>query len=107
MSGGNQVLVQEMIDIFKSQVEEFGHDMDEYLNKKDYLSLGKLAHKAKSSISIMGLDDLSNDMKVLENLAKSGKEEDKYPIIVNRFKEETRKAVEELNKVSQNLELFL
>jgi len=106
-SGGDQVKIQEMIGIFKSQVEEFARDMDEYLNKKDYLALGKLAHKAKSSISIMGLDDLSNDMKVLENLTKSGKEEEKYPMLVNRFKHETGKAVEELDEVLQNLESFL
>ena len=107
MSGGDQTIVQEMIDIFKDQVEEFSHDMEEHLNKKDYSSLGKLAHKAKSSISIMGLDDLSNDMKVLENLAKSGKETEKYPVLVNKFRKETKEAVEELDEVLQNLELFL
>ena len=107
MTGGNQELVQEMIDIFKNQVEEFSHDMEEYLNEKDYLSLSKLAHKAKSSISIMGLDDLSSDMKVLENLAKSGKETEKYPLLVDKFKKETKTAVEELDEVLQNLELFL
>ena len=107
MTGGNQALVQEMIDIFKDQVVEFSHDMDEYLNKKDYISLGKLAHKAKSSISIMGLDDLSGDMKELENLTKSGKETEKYPLLVDKFKKQTKKAVEELDEVLQNLELFL
>ncbi len=106
-SGGDQVKIQEMIDIFRNQVEEFARDMDEYLNKKDYLALGKLAHKAKSSISIMGLDDLSKDMKILENLAKSGEEAEKYPILVDRFKKETKKAVEELDEVIQNLESFL
>jgi HPt (histidine-containing phosphotransfer) domain-containing protein len=107
MTGGNQALMQEMIDIFKNQVKEFSRDMDEYLNKEDYVSLGMLAHKAKSSISIMGLDDLSNDMKVLENLAKSGKEPEKYPLLVDKFKKETKEAVEELDEVLQNLELFL
>ena len=107
MTGGNQALVQEMIDIFKDQVAEFSHNMEEYLNKKDYTSLGNLAHKAKSSISIMGLDDLSSDMKVLETLAKEGKETEKYPMLVDKFKKETKKAVEELDEVLQNLELFL
>jgi HPt (histidine-containing phosphotransfer) domain-containing protein len=107
MTGGNQELVHEMIDIFKDQVEEFSHNMDEYLNKKDYISLGKLAHKAKSSISIMGLDELSGDMKELENLTKSGEKTEKYPVLVDKFKKETKIAVEELDEVLQNLELFL
>jgi HPt (histidine-containing phosphotransfer) domain-containing protein len=106
-SGGDREKVKEMIDIFKNQVEEFMRDMDEFLNRKDYMALGKLAHKAKSSISIMGLDDLSKDMKVLEDLAKSGEEAEKYPVLVDRFKNETRKAVEELDEAMQNLESFL
>jgi HPt (histidine-containing phosphotransfer) domain-containing protein len=103
-SGGDREKIQEMIDIFKNQVEEFAREMDEFLNKKDYPALGKLAHKAKSSISIMGLDDLSKDMKVLENLAKAEEEVEKYPVLVERFKNETNKAVEELDEAMQNLE---
>ena len=102
-SGGDREKIKEMIDIFKEQVEEFSRDMDDLLNKKDYLALGKLAHKAKSSISIMGLDDLSKDLKVLENLAKEGEEVEKYPVLVERFKNETNKAVEELDEAMQNL----
>ena len=106
-SDGDKGKVLEMINIFKSQIEEFAHDMDEYLEKKDYIALGKLAHKAKSSISIMGLDELSKDMKELENLTKSGKEEDKYSILVNKFKQETAIAVKELDDVLQNSDSFL
>jgi HPt (histidine-containing phosphotransfer) domain-containing protein len=104
MSGGNKELVKEMISIFNTQVKEFSQDMDNHLAKKEYDLLGKLAHKAKSSISIMGLDNLAKELKNLENLAREGKEKDKYQGIISLFKQETKIAVEELNAVLQNID---
>ncbi len=107
MSGGNQELVIEMIDIFKEQVNEFNSGMEEFLSKKDYLSLGKLAHKAKSSISIMGLGELSSELKTLENLAKEGKQTEKYPALIEKFKKDTSEAIKELDKILENLESYI
>lgn len=106
MSGGDQQLVVEMINIFKEQVGEFARDMEELLSNKDYLALGKLAHKAKSSISIMGLNDLSKDLKTLENLASEGKQTDIYQVLIEKFKKETNNAVTELDEILQNLESY-
>jgi HPt (histidine-containing phosphotransfer) domain-containing protein len=104
MSAGNKELVLEMIDIFKSQVEEFKRDMLDLYSKKEYQLLGKLAHKAKSSISIMGLSDLANDLKTLENNAKAGIKTESYKKIIDKFIRETDEAVSELNQVSKNLD---
>jgi len=84
--GGNKDLIKEMIAIFNDQVEEFSRDMDNHLTKKEYELLGKLAHKAKSSISIMGLNDLAKELKRLENLAKEGKEINQYAGIISFLK---------------------
>jgi HPt (histidine-containing phosphotransfer) domain-containing protein len=106
MSGGNKDLIKEMISIFIAQVGEFSRDMENHLAKKEYELLGKLAHKAKSSISIMGLNDLAKDLKRLENLAKEGKEVDKYAGIIFFFKDETQMAVLELKEISQKIDTY-
>jgi len=106
MSGGNRELMQEMISIFLAQVDEFARDMELHLRNKDYDKLGKLAHKAKSSVSIMGLNKLANDLKMLEELTKNGKDPSKYPRLVKSFRDETTEAVEELNVVKKNIELY-
>jgi HPt (histidine-containing phosphotransfer) domain-containing protein len=106
MSGGNQDLIIEMIGIFKSQVVEFAQSMDEYYKNKEYELLGRLAHKAKSSISIMGLNELAVDLKNFENLAKLGEEVEKYPLYIKKFKEETHEAIEELDEVVKNLDIY-
>ncbi len=106
MSGGNQGLIIEMIDIFRSQVVEFTEGMEQHLKNKEYEKLGKLAHKAKSSISIMGLAELAIQLKSLELMACAGTDIEKYPVIIERFKVETLEAVTELNEVTKNLELY-
>ena len=106
MAGGNKELVLEMITIFKHQVVEFSEGMDQLLRNKEYDSLGKLAHKAKSSVAIMGLEELSKRLKDLELSAREGKKVDSYPRIVAAFKQETAEAVRELDQVIKNLELY-
>jgi HPt (histidine-containing phosphotransfer) domain-containing protein len=106
MSGGNKELILEMISIFTAQVKEFGSEMDHLLLNKQYDLLGKLAHKAKSSVSIMGLNDLAIQLKELENSAASGKNAETYASIIVNFKKATSEAVQELGIVAQNLELY-
>jgi HPt (histidine-containing phosphotransfer) domain-containing protein len=107
MSAGNKDLILEMIGIFKSQVSEFNQGMDEYYSKQQFELLGRLAHKAKSSISIMGLNELANDLKNFENLSKAGQEVEKYPLFIKKFKTETAEALEELDEVVKNIDLYL
>jgi HPt (histidine-containing phosphotransfer) domain-containing protein len=106
MSGGNQSLVLEMIDIFKSQVKEFTEGLETHYENKEFEQLGRLAHKAKSSISIMGLNDLATDLKTLELLAKAGERQEKYLQIIDKFKFETLEAVTELDEITKNIELY-
>jgi HPt (histidine-containing phosphotransfer) domain-containing protein len=106
MSGGNTDLVLEMINIFREQVAEFSKEMEHHLVSREYELLGKLAHKAKSSVSIMGLQDLANELKNLENLAHEGKKVESFAAIVAKFKQETSEALKELNVISNNIQLY-
>jgi HPt (histidine-containing phosphotransfer) domain-containing protein len=107
MSAGNKELVIEMIGIFRDQVEEFTMGMEELYAKKEFEDLGRLAHKAKSSISIMGLNDLAVQLKTFETLARAGEEVDRYPEFISNFKTETQEALVELDDVVTNLDLYI
>lgn len=106
MSGGNKDLIIEMISIFSSQVKDFGKEMEHLLESEQYESLGKLAHKAKSSVSIMGLNDLACRLKELENFAGERKNIETYGATIDSFKKSTEAAVNELEIVKQNLDLY-
>jgi len=98
MAGDNQELITEMVEIFVKQIPEFNEIFDDLYEKEDWHNLGMQAHKAKSSVAIMGMDDLAAMLKEFELLAKEGKSPEKYQEYIRRFREETDRAVEELTE---------
>jgi len=98
---GKNELIIEMIDIFVDQVGEFKSEMQDLYNKKDYDSLGKLAHKAKSSVAIMGMDYLAQKLKELELLCNEGVNSNMYPELISIFVSETELAIGELQKYKE------
>jgi HPt (histidine-containing phosphotransfer) domain-containing protein len=104
MTEGNKELILEIIDIFVVQVEEFWIEMQDLLNKKDYDSLGKLAHKAKSSVAIIGMQAMSKKLRELEILCMEGKNSEKYQDVISDFKSECLIVIQELQdyKINQS-----
>jgi HPt (histidine-containing phosphotransfer) domain-containing protein len=97
MSGDNFEIIKEMIGIFIEQVQEMSETMNSCLNNKDWTTLGKLAHKAKSSVSIMGMEELATKLKELEHSAAEGKDIENYAVIVQKFESDCAEAIGELN----------
>lgn len=95
--GGSKEIMKEMIDIFFVQIDEFNQEMKELLAEGKYHDLGLLAHKAKSSIAIMGMDYLAERLKKFELSAKEGSDIDSYQGYVDEFKQLTSDAIAELN----------
>ena len=85
MSMGSNDLIIEMIQLFVEQLPEFTEGLTAHLNNGDYTALGALAHKAKSSVAVMGMDALAADLKTLELNTKAGTAMESYPELVNRF----------------------
>ncbi|MEN8229588.1 MAG: Hpt domain-containing protein [Bacteroidota bacterium] len=96
MSGGDSNFIQEMIELFREQIEEYKQQMPELLRKKDYDSLSKMAHKAKSSVAVMGMNQVADQLKDLEILAGKVKEVERYESIVTYFLDQSQLAIEEL-----------
>lgn len=103
ISDNSTDLMRELINLFIQQVPTFELQMDELLSSKQYTLLGKLAHKVKNSVAMMGIDELTKDMKTLETLAQKEQEVNLYPILVKRFKDISRMSIVELNKLLATL----
>lgn len=72
ITDGSQELIKELIVIFIEQIPEFKDGLEEGLSRKDWTMIASVAHKAKSSVISMGMQDLgNNDLKNLELIAKS------------------------------------
>ncbi len=71
ISDGSKEMIEELISIFIEQIPEFTQDFEDGLAQKDFKKIAAIAHKAKSSVLSMGMDELGNqDLKNLELIAK-------------------------------------
>lgn len=102
VAGGDNEIIREIVNMFKEQIVEFHNEMQSFLGQKNYLSLGMLAHKAKSSVAIMGMNDLATMLKTFELEAREGKEPEKYQSYIDRFRIDTAEAVKELDDLLIN-----
>ncbi|NMC37815.1 MAG: STAS domain-containing protein [Bacteroidales bacterium] len=96
VTGGDPALIKELVTMFSEQTAEIFKDMKSRLSDKDYNSLGLLAHKAKSSVAIMGMESLAEMLKQFEHQAREAMGTEKYEEYIRRFGEDTRSAVKEL-----------
>ncbi|MCK4663807.1 MAG: response regulator [Bacteroidales bacterium] len=99
ISEGNVELIKDLIEIFKSQVPDFIEEMDRHLKNHEYKRLASVAHRAKSSVGMMGISELEMEMKTLEILGNGEKEIEKYPEIIENFKKITSKSLIELQLI--------
>jgi HPt (histidine-containing phosphotransfer) domain-containing protein len=104
VSGGDDATFLEIVAIFREQVAEFHNEMKALLSRKEYYNLGLLAHKAKSSIAIMGINDLAVMLKTFELQAKEGKETEKYESYISRFAKDTEEALKELDDLISKMQ---
>jgi HPt (histidine-containing phosphotransfer) domain-containing protein len=101
MSGGDSKFIAEMIGLFREQIDEYKQILPELLKNKDYINLSKLAHKAKSSVAVMGMVEVADLLKELEILAFEAKEVDRYERMIDEFLEKCEVAIEELDRENQ------
>ena len=102
VSGGDDDIIREIINMFRDQVTETEIQMKSLLAEKNYHVLGLLAHKAKSSVAIMGMSDLAIMLKTFELQAKEGVDTEKYESYINRFVSEAGEAMKELDDLINN-----
>jgi HPt (histidine-containing phosphotransfer) domain-containing protein len=98
ITGGESEIVKEMVEMFLQQIDEFKENMTKHLNEKNYVDLGKEAHKAKSSVLIVGMEELGKSLKKLQLLTELKTEAETYPSYVNMFIEQCDAAVGELQE---------
>jgi HPt (histidine-containing phosphotransfer) domain-containing protein len=102
VAGGDPDIARELVTMFREQAIELFNDMKQHLASKNYVLLGQLAHKAKSSVAIMGMNDLAAMLKTFELQARDGKESQLYESYILRFKTETDSAIVELEDFITN-----
>ena len=103
ITGGDRESIREIILLFIEQVPEFIGNMKKHLEEKNYTELGREAHKAKSSVMILGMEDLGHDLKALQLATINRTGEETYGEHFKRFERECLMAVTELQHELLNM----
>lgn len=102
VSDGDEKLKSSLLGIFKEQLDEFREGFEKMYETEDWYSMAALAHKAKSSISSLGMDELAVAMKKLEMMCKllcvekhivDGQKADDYNLQIKKTSEKIMKWV--------------
>ncbi len=83
---GNNEMVNNIISLFLQQVPMYVKEMEECVQKNDLISLHPLAHKAKSSVSMLGIRDMETDILQIEHDSKHLRNLDRLPTLVGRVR---------------------
>jgi HPt (histidine-containing phosphotransfer) domain-containing protein len=96
ITDGEKPVIRVMLEMFAEQVPEFIQNMNRLYQAGDYKALGREAHKAKSSLQIMGMTDLEKDMKVLIKKTTEGTDAESYPEHIRNFETQCTGALTEI-----------
>lgn len=102
ISGESKDLINDLIEMFFEQIPEYQKLLKNYFSEKEWVNLGKTAHKAKSAILMVGMKELADDLKKLEENAKEGKNINEYNEIIAKFVSESNAAIKELHEIKKN-----
>lgn len=64
---GNKELIAQLVGLFAEQVEEFSREMNESLQSRNSERMRKVAHKAKGSISALGMNEVRKLLQEMED----------------------------------------
>lgn len=98
VTGNDFETKKQLIELFFSQEKEIAANLKNAMENCDYENLSKIAHLAKSTLKIMGINDVSDKMKELQELASQNIEHEKYQSIIDFYFENMPLALKELEQ---------
>jgi HPt (histidine-containing phosphotransfer) domain-containing protein len=69
---GNDAMVHRILDSFEAQVPGYLDEMESRWRNGDWQNIHPIAHKARSSISMLGMKPLLEDVLHIERTSRSG-----------------------------------
>ncbi|WMJ72999.1 ATP-binding protein [Cytophagaceae bacterium ABcell3] len=103
-SGGNVGFVKEMMEIFLRQTPGAIAEAKVLLEKEDWAKFRKVIHKVKPTITMMGISQLTEDVKAVEDIAKTSKDYSLAAPLIQKIESICTDAYDELSEELKKLE---
>lgn len=99
---GNQDMIRQIIQLFLQQVPQYITEMERCVERNALHDLHPLAHKAKSSVSMLGLKAMEERILQIERFSKEHLNMEELPGLVGQVRQQCEQANHELSAVLQN-----
>jgi len=99
---GNTTMINSIIELFLQQVPEYIGEMEDCIIIKNYQALHPLAHKAKSSVAMLGLKKMEKFILEIEYKSKHQINIDQLPSLVTSLREQSDLVYGELQSILIN-----
>ncbi len=99
----NNDFLKKIFSLFKDEVETFKQDLPTFLKTENFEELAELVHKAKSSISVLGMLKQADSMKSLETDIRNSEKRETYEERINQFISDCEHAVSEIEILEKTL----
>jgi HPt (histidine-containing phosphotransfer) domain-containing protein len=93
---GNQDMINNIIQLFLEQVPQYIGEMEKCVERQDFISLHPLAHKAKSSIAMLGLKNMEQQVIRIEEDSRKHRNQDGLGRMVSELRAECNLVHEQL-----------
>jgi HPt (histidine-containing phosphotransfer) domain-containing protein len=98
LASGDKSFIREMIEYYLGQTPVVIKELNQYRAQKEWQELGELAHKAKSSFKFMGIQQLTECAKTLEEICWHQPEESQIDQLIQRIEILVKSSSEELKQ---------
>ena len=97
VSNNNQEFIQEIVNTFLETMPKAIEDIDTLTQEKNWIQLGKVIHKIKPTITLMGIHHLKDKVMDLELQTKDGTNEDSLISLAKEISLHLNRAIDTLN----------
>ena len=103
ISMGDNTIVRKAIDRYLKDTPDLLTQMEDSLKDRNYDQLGKYAHKLKSSVGIMGMDNMKDTMERIVALCKNDMAREQLHQIIASSKLVIQQSIKELEEELRNM----
>lgn len=98
MLGDDQSEILVMVNMFIDLIPQSLNEMMEASNQQNWVETGNIAHKIKSSLKMMGMDDLSEKAHEIERKGKNNEDINLIPQLIIALNEKALAVIEVMKK---------
>ncbi len=96
MVNGDEAMVKKMITMFVERTPSILQELQQNFESGDYIGVSKKAHMLKASISLMGIDTLYENIRMIEKFAKENTKISELPKLIEELHQVCTQAIHQM-----------